>query len=398
MQCARIGAWPKLALFPAAGAVIKSMNSTSNKKAPSAVSDPLENTAILQQVFTFLPGNWLLLGAVCRDWQAVYAGMQQQQVCSLTSYEYRKLVTCDCKTTLYSAVLASPATVRLGNDCGLWLHAKNKQLQLIANQLADIETLTALQDLGMSLSQIAVQAAASSGRLNTLQHLLTEERCCVPCGLSYFAARSGSISMLSWLRAERVGVFNHNTCSGAAQGGHLAALQHLRSEGCDWNTEYIARYAASSGSVEVVEWLQQQGIVLDNEVLAWAAAAGQTAICEHLLNLGCELGADACNETAAYGEVSMLRWLREQGCSWDVSRVCMSAAGRGLTDILDYVIEQGEVLGAELLKSALCKAGACNKLQAAQWLRQRGAEWPELLYYRESVHETARKWSGESLA
>jgi hypothetical protein len=62
-----------------------------------------------------------------------------------------------------------------------------------------------------------------------------------------------------------------------------------------------------------------------------------------------------------------------------VQDVCIDASRNGHTDVLDYVIEQGEVLDAELLTYALKIAGAYNQLQAAQWLRQHGAEWPTVL-------------------
>jgi hypothetical protein len=59
----------------------------------------------------------------------------------------------------------------------------------------------------------------------------------------------------------------------------------------------------------------------------------------------------------------------------------MFAAHEGCTEILDYVVEQGEVLDAALLTRALNCAGAHSKLEAAQWLRQHGAQWPAVLRY-----------------
>jgi hypothetical protein len=87
-----------------------------------------------------------------------------------------------------------------------------------------------------------------------------------------------------------------------------------------------------------------------------------------------------------YGETDALHWLRDDGCPWFVSEVCMRAARIGATDILDYVIEQGEVLDAELLTTALNKAGVWGQLLAAQWLRQHAAEWPAVLLYGQASH------------
>jgi hypothetical protein len=46
----------------------------------NAERNPLKDTGILQQVFSYVPGHWLFLGAVCREWEAVYASITDQQL------------------------------------------------------------------------------------------------------------------------------------------------------------------------------------------------------------------------------------------------------------------------------------------------------------------------------
>jgi hypothetical protein len=58
--------------------------------------------------------------------------------------------------------------------------------------------------------------------------------------------------------------------------------------------------------------------------------------------------------------------------------VVIDAACHGHISVLDYVV-QGEVLSAEVLTKALNCTGAFEQVQAAQWLRQHGAQWPALL-------------------
>jgi hypothetical protein len=71
------------------------------------------------------------------------------------------------------------------------------------------------------------------------------------------------------------------------------------------------------------------------------------------------------------------------------------AAHNGCIDTLEYVIQQGEVMSAEVLTAALNAAGTDNHLQTAQWLRQRGAQWPALLGYSAALDEL---WGGDTLA
>jgi Ankyrin repeats (3 copies) len=360
--------------------------------------DPLRDAECLQQIFSYVPGRWLFVGAVCKVWEVVYASMAEQQLLKLSldsdDGDYA-LVSCGPKVTLYSAAVASPATVRLAGACGLRKHA---QLQVIAGLRADVQTLAVLQELGMGHHDMLLQAVALSGRLEVLQHLVRERQCRKLTMLSHYAARSGSISMLNWLRTQSCCVFDASTCAGAARGGRLDALKHLRGEGCDWCEQDIAYWAARSGNIEVVEWLrQQQGIRFGATALAAAAYAGHIPMCAHLRSIGCDWDANTCYHAVLCNHIETLRWLRDNGCAWDLKRVCMCAAVNGFTNILEYILEyileQGEVLDAQLLAIAMNHAGCGGQLQAAQWLRQHGARWPDLLGYDE--HD---RWSDGMIA
>jgi hypothetical protein len=326
--------------------------------------------------------------------------MPEQQVrsASVSMYDVNRLVTCNPKTTLCTAAVASPATARLAHECGLQVNCDpyNNPLQEVAGAHADIQTLATLRELGMVLTSCVVEGAAWSSRLNILQHLITEQHCPKPYTLSDYAARSGSVSMLKWLKAEGGFTFASSTCRAAAACGRLEALQHLRSEGCNWAAEQIARDAACSGSIEMIDWLwQQQGIVINAHVLADAAGSGHIALCKHLRESGCNWDASACTEAATYGHFEVLRWLRESGCPWDAHEVCKHAGFNGSIDTLSYVMQQGEDLNAEVLTDVLNAAGTENQLQTAQWLRQRGAQWPALLGYDRA--ELTQQWWGDTL-
>jgi hypothetical protein len=364
-------------------------------EASTGCSDQPSERCILQQVFSFLPGHYLFIGAVCREWQGLYVGTADRHFEVHSLWDTLKSKTCDFKTTLCSAAVASPTTTTLACECGLQVHDKAK-LQWTAGLHADSQTLATLRELGMPLSSDVIQGVAKSARLDVLQHLLLDQQCPRPHDISRYAARSGSISMLKWLHAEGWCVSDENTCTGAAQGGQLEALKYLRSIGCKWTEQSIPLYAAASGSIEVVEWLpQQEGIVIHARVLAAAAACNHIGMCQYLCGIGCEFTHTACKQAAAHGHMSTLHWLRESGCQWRVRDVCVDAARNGHTDVLDYVIEQGEVLEAELLTDALQIAGANNQLQAAQWLRQHGAEWPTVLSH--GIEPDIRQWSGDTL-
>jgi hypothetical protein len=113
------------------------MTSTSREEEALAVlSNPLKYDGILQQVFAFIPGHWLFLSAVCSEWRAIYANIGEQQVISIDLHQVNKLVTYDCRTTLYSAAVASPAIVRLAQSCGMKI-CTSYRVSVIAGLHAD---------------------------------------------------------------------------------------------------------------------------------------------------------------------------------------------------------------------------------------------------------------------
>jgi hypothetical protein len=139
------------------------------------MSDPLRDVGIVQHVFTFLPGSWLFLSAVCREWNGIYAKLADHQVWSSSLYSKRSPVTFGAKTTLCSAALASPASARLACECGLQIRNYDR-LQLIAGQYASVQTLHTLRELGMPFGEILISSVALSDRLDILQRLLVKQR------------------------------------------------------------------------------------------------------------------------------------------------------------------------------------------------------------------------------
>jgi hypothetical protein len=122
------------------------------------LGNPLNDAVIVKQMFSFLPGDWLFLGAVCKEWQALYASMEDQQVWTLSEGNNR-CVTCGPKTTLCSTTVASPETARLASMSGMRF-CPYWPLQHIAGLYADIQTLGALCGLGMQFGNDVVEAAA----------------------------------------------------------------------------------------------------------------------------------------------------------------------------------------------------------------------------------------------
>jgi hypothetical protein len=74
----------------------------------------------------------------------------------------------------------------------------------------------------------------------------------------------------------------------------LHTLQWARANGCPWNLDKVLEYAVADGSIDMLEWLQQ------NSGRPWTAA---------------EL-TGMLQEAGSYNRLGATKWLRERGAQW----------------------------------------------------------------------------------
>jgi hypothetical protein len=213
------------------------------KAAPTPASDvhPLHDAGLLQRIIDYVgPGNFAYLCPVSMEWAIAAMSVEEHRLRNYSRF-YKSFVLYDIgpRETLFSAVFASPATLRHAHTWGRLNLAEYESdwLERLAGRYASIETLKVAQELGMSftLCPYVVLGAAESGDIEKLRWLLDEQHCEVPPSLSKSAARSGSTAMLAWLKQRGVPL------TGSAMGkamafGHTDAVRFLHAQGCPWST------------------------------------------------------------------------------------------------------------------------------------------------------------------
>jgi hypothetical protein len=175
------------------------------------------------------------------------------------------------------------------------------------------------------------------------------------CAMMESAAAGGSIEVMQWLRNEHNVQYSASALESATKYDQLDVIQHLRSDGCPWDARACTAVAGCDYRY---------------------TAAGTAASC-----------------------CATLQWLRDHGCPWDVAKVRLAAAKSGNIDILAYAKQHSDMPAAAELTKMLNIAGAYNKVEAAQWLRQQGACWPIVLEYKEQGSYTSftQVWHGATL-
>jgi hypothetical protein len=161
---------------------------------------------------------------------------------------------------------------------------------------------------------------------------------------------------------------------------NIATLEAAHGLGMQYShAVMIGAARCNAAALAVVQFLHAQGCRWSSYAYDAAAESGNTALCAYLHASQCPWTEDACDYAAMNGHGSTLRWLHEHGCPWDARGIAQYAVRGGSADVMTYLQQQGIVFTAGMLRDMLQMAGVYNKLAAAKWLRQQGAEWPAVL-------------------
>jgi hypothetical protein len=284
----------------------------------SSSSNPLNSTDVLQQVLSYVgPGHHIFVSAVCSLWRLVYPTVPSMRLIGHTANLREFSSTCWPQTTRYSAVFASPARIQVAHGSGLDLN--KPQCQYAAGKYASAATVLAARALGAQVTTATLKGAAAAGALNMLMWLHSHQQCKLGDGISLHAAMSGSVAVLDWLAARGTG-FTAVTCAMAARYNQLGALQYLRAAGCEWGL-LVTDAAAETASFETLRWAREHGCPWDSASICEAAArGGSVQVLQYLQQRGMVITAEQLtamlNAAGAHSKLAAAQWLLQQGAEW----------------------------------------------------------------------------------
>jgi Ankyrin repeats (3 copies) len=185
-----------------------------------------------------------------------------------------------------------------------------------------MHVLQFLRGQGCPFDKDCVDAAAERGDLAMVQWLLQQGCPWRKSEVVHIAAESGSIALMEWLLDEhRVGM-TVDLMASAAEAGQLAMCQYLREQGCPWGRR-VTTSAASGGQLHVLRWLHEAGCPWRvATVMYWAVCSGSDGveIFEYLLQQGMLPDAEVLTrvlaDAGAYGKRALAVWLRLHGTAW----------------------------------------------------------------------------------
>jgi hypothetical protein len=321
----------------------------AEKRSAANSSNPLFDTGLLQNVLSYVgPGHSLFVAPVSWLWRGLYAKVESQQLAVYDEVNIEnKIITCVPQMTLYSAVFASSSRVQLAHESGL--DCTSEAYHFAAGRHADIAALATAHKLGMDYTEEIVIGAAKGNKLAEVQYLHRQgcpwpsqllelavmsgafelvrwcyEHCCefeIPEMASECAAASGNVELMAWiLQQPETPWVSSRAMAAAAAGGHTAMCQFLHSKQCPWCAD-STEAAARCGHADLLRWLMDNGCPWDNRNLYCAAANGGTIeVLAYLQQQGLLTSAsvisDMLGSAACYGKLAVAKWLRAQGAAW----------------------------------------------------------------------------------
>jgi hypothetical protein len=219
-------------------------------------------------------------------------------------------------------------------------------------------------------------------------------------------------------------IYPHATIQLTAYGNALQSPSRLQMS-CDhglhafFTSELLQSSAGAFSDVPTLLAAQELGFQVTDDFFKSSAATGQLAVLNLVhIDQGVPLPANISDIAAAFARMEVLRWLQEVSYAFNESTAAGAAAG-GHKAVLLWLVDQEVPIDKKLLRgtairyghmsilsllherdllpprhhysSMLQLAGAFGHLDVAQWLRQRGAEWPAILKYGD------KPWTGAVL-
>lgn len=218
--------------------------------------------------------------------------------------------------------------------------------------------------------------AAEGGNLKTLKWLITNQKCPVSKGVCNAAAEYNHLHILQWLhrRSRRSTEDINNNCpwsdetvNCSAKGQNLEILKWLIFNGCPVNLPKLCRAAAIGGSIEILEWIHQELVVVADNHNNHNNNENNEDDDIHFF-----WTEQVCTDAARVGNLQALKWLRNPTirCPWN-EKACISAAFGGHLNVLQYLIAN----------ECPCDKAKCFRYaksyghyEMLHWMRQQGEE------------------------
>jgi hypothetical protein len=410
-------------------------SSDDTKEVPSASISDLPND-LLKHCFSFIPGSYITVAQVSRQFFSNYSTVDIDDSLTVLSTDAllkigrNKRTTADAVSndvflTEYGFINNAP-TEFMNEVCRKAIMKGRKDIIECATVFGidfkegvfddDSFDILDLMSGGVPRQITMIQTLAEGGNLDMLRYLfgkfswLDSEASAMTAARG--ASEKGHLHVLQWFHEkDKDFISDHRVAEQVTFHGHLNILRWL----ADDDIEHLLplsndqNVAALSGSVEALKFLQEKTHPqFDQTVFAAAAESGSIDMLKYCHENNCPFDSrsyhDAfenkdkatvlqtlkwlsrhefpwdekvCELAAKTGNLCALKFARSEGCPWNAEETVKFAAMSGSIDILEYCLQNGCELSADLCTYSVLKENNPNALDTLQWLRQRSCPWDD---------------------
>ncbi|GFH47594.1 hypothetical protein CTEN210_04069 [Chaetoceros tenuissimus] len=355
---------------------------------PSASISDLPND-LLKHCFSFIPGSYVTVAPVSRQFFSNYSTMDMDDSAimlsagSLLKIGRNKRTTADAvsndvKLTEYCFIKNAPKEFMI-EVCQSAALKGHKDILECAN-IFGIEFAEMIGE-GIYL----MEKLAKEGNLEMIQYFddkdfgdFEEEEW---FDIYARAQSSDHLHIMKWLFQER---FRFSKSSSYMQ-STIQAYEHVL-EGVEAPrvTDTLCRKAAQNGNIEVLEYCHRNNFQFESDVgvasMLNKDKEQALATLKWLRRHGCPWEEDLCRAASSNDNLEALKWARNEGCPWDED-VIMDAAVGGNIAIIKYCLQNECPITEEVCNSAMCNEDHKNALEALKLLRSYSCPWDWMFCY-----------------
>ncbi len=189
-----------------------------------------------------------------------------------------------------------------------------------SNRVDSVEAIGCLYEHGCPWDEDTFEIAIKNKNYNIVQYLINME-CPMPADIMNKIVATGDTRMIklavdtiqkkSWLVDTYMPDVKTNIV--AAKNGHLPIIEYLVEQKIPIN-EDVLNAAVIYGHLKIVKYIQENYKLADHQTLIYAAAWGHVEIVKYLHEIGIELTAEAINQAELNDKFDVVEYLDKNKC------------------------------------------------------------------------------------
>jgi hypothetical protein len=313
----------------------------------------LSNEAVLRRVLCCVgPLSHLQISTVCSAWKKEYHKTCSwfEDQCLTQPYDVLHTLSLIREPrSSYSLAFASPELLRMAVDSGA-IDLSLSETQFNAGRHGSVTMLLlAHDDFAMPFSEAVVMGAVRSGCIEKFNWLREQYTGVLPNNTVELAARSGSLHILQQLQQEGL-VVTEETAVQAVKVGHLNVVQFLHAEGCQLHSNRVGYTATSRRDASIFKWLHSVGCIRLTPCMARIAVrSGNIELIQYLQLHGIEPdhSAAAMRTAIRFSNLALCKHLHTTGFKWTPECTNYALESWASVGILDWALTLGVKLTAQ---------------------------------------------------